>query len=781
MKHLFTSLILFCAFAVTAQLNIDSLGRIDYNVLHGCQLNDIWGYVDENGNEYGLVGATEGTSVVDLTNPSNPTEIFWEPGMSSIWRDLKTWGDYAFVTTEALNGLLIIDLSPLPASTALTTTYYFGPSGSEWQAAHNLYIDSSGYVYIFGANRGNGGVIILDVANLGTPTAPVEVGVFDNWYVHDGYVLNDTMYLAHISDGFMSIVDVTDKSNPVLLGTKTTPSEFAHNIWSTSDNKYAFTTDELPYSYIAAYDVSDPNNIFEVDRIQSSPGTGTIPHNTHVYNDNHIVTSHYSDGVVIHDVTYPYNMVEVGYYDTYPDQTTTYQGCWGAYPFLPSGILLATDRSEGLFVLGPTYVQAGYLEGVITDAATGNPIDLAEIQIIGDEQEGASNASGFYASGMAVAGTYDVYYNKLGYYPQTISVSLTNGVITTQDVQLVAIPPYNLTVNVLEEGTNLPIDNAQLKIVGSQIEHTGSTNALGQEDLIMYYEEDYMVIAGKWGYVTRCSQQYIDNATGAITVYLKKGFYDDFTFDYAWSTTTSASTGNWERGKPNGATIPSAPSVDFDNDCGDQAYVTGNMPFDDGKMDDVDNGTVTLKSPIMDLTGYTDPYVYYARWFFTDFGPLPLDDSLIVFVSNGSILVRIDGAGHDPNGASWIPVSKRLLDYITITPTMQFTFRTRDFQASDNITEAAVDRFQISEGSVLGQDEAELEATISIFPNPTTNEITVVGIANDSDYMIISSTGQIVKSGTVSSNERISLAGLKEGMYFLKMNETVERVIKLND
>ena len=205
------------------------------------------------------------------------------------------------------------------------------------------------------------------------------------------------------------------------------------------------------------------------------------------------------------------------------------------------------------------------------------------------------------------------------------------------------------------------------------------------------------------------------------------------------------------------------------------------MPFDDGNMDDVDNGTVTLKSPIMDLTGYTDPYVYYARWFFTDFGPLPLDDSLIVFVSNGSILVRIDGAGHDPNGASWIPVSKRLLDYITITPTMQFTFRTRDFQASDNITEAAVDRFQISEGSVLGQDEAELEATISIFPNPTTNEITVVGIANDSDYMIISSTGQIVKSGTVSSNERISLAGLKEGMYFLKMNETVERVIKLND
>ena len=31
--------------------------------------------------------------------------------MNSIWRDVKTYGHYAYVTTEAYNGLLIMNLS----------------------------------------------------------------------------------------------------------------------------------------------------------------------------------------------------------------------------------------------------------------------------------------------------------------------------------------------------------------------------------------------------------------------------------------------------------------------------------------------------------------------------------------------------------------------------------------------------------------------------------------------------------------------------------------------
>jgi hypothetical protein len=45
------------------------------------------------------------------------------------------------------------------------------------------------------------------------------------------------------------------------------------------------------------------------------------------------------------------------FYDTYPQNDTifnpTYEGCWGVYPFLPSGNIIASDRANGIFVLQP--------------------------------------------------------------------------------------------------------------------------------------------------------------------------------------------------------------------------------------------------------------------------------------------------------------------------------------------------------------------------------------------------------------------------------------------
>lgn len=758
-----------------SQVNIDSVGHVNYTTLHDTGLNDVWGYVDENNNEYALVGGIKGTGVVDVTDPSNPNEVFWEPGMSSTWRDLKNFGDYAYVTTEAQNGLLIIDLSPLPASTSLTTNYYFGPSGNEWQSAHNLYVDSLGYAYIFGANRGNGGVIILDVAT--DPLNPTEVGVFDNWYVHDGYVLGDTMYLAHISDGFISIVDISDRANPVLLGTKDTPNNFAHNIWTSADGQYAYTTDELPHSYIAAYDISDPTNILEVDRIQSSPGVGTIPHNAHVIGD-YVVTSHYADGVVIHDVTYPYNMVEVGDYDTYPDQTIDYDGCWGAYPFLPSGLLLATDRTEGLYLLEPTYVKAAYLEGIVTNANTTNGLDLVEVVIQGDDQTGSSDAIGFYATGILGTGTYDVTYSKIGFFPQTITVDLVTGVITNQDVALVPIPPYNFTVKVRESGTNNPIIGADILLECTLLTEMDQSNGLGERTFTMYYEESYTVTVGKWGYVTDCYQQVIDQNMGEITVFLNPGIYDDFTFDFGWSTNNNAVTGHWERGKPNGTMSQAAPDSDVSFDCGGSAYVTGNAVGVNADADDVDAGIVTLISPVMDLTSYADPQINYARWFYTYFGGTLLDDSLRVSVSNGTTLTQIEVIGSDiANFGDWQYVNLRLEDYISITPTMQFFFETSDLDPDANITEAGVDIFFINE-HVVGLDELS-KTQIKAFPNPTDGSIELTNIESEQEYKIVNTNGQVVLSGIVDPNaSTIVLESVQSGLYFIHVSDQIVKIFK---
>ena len=772
MKNIF-QIACFCLLSISsiAQLNLTEVGTLDLNSAHFQGLNDIWGYTDEFGNEYALVGGTKGTSVVDISDPANPVEVFFEPGLESIWRDIKTVGDYAYVTTEAQNGLLIIDLSPLPSSSALTTSYYTGPIGNEWQSAHNLYADENGPVYIFGANRGNGGVIILDVSI--DPMNPVEVGVFDNWYVHDGYAENDTMYLGHISDGFFSVVDAIDPANPVLLGTHDTPSTFSHNVWTMGGN-YAFTTDEVSGGYIGAYDISDPANIVELDRIQSSPGAGVIPHNTHV-KDNFLVTSYYSDGVTVHDATYPYNLIEVANYDTYPLQTTGYDGCWGVYPFFPSGLMVASDREYGLFVLSPNYVQAAYLEGVVTNAQTSQPIQDVLVEINGSNQPELTNLTGFYATGMAAGGTYDVTYSKIGYYPQTISTILVNGQLTIQDVALTPIPPFNLDILVLEEGTNAPIDNAQIRLEGSIATHEGTTNALGEESFTMFYEEAYRVFVGKWKSVSYCEWLNVDAQTGSLTIYLKPGYYDDFTFDFGWTTAGDASTGQFERAIPFGSL--SSPSADSDSDCSDYCYITENSTTSSLSDGDVDAGFVLLRSPIMNLSGMTDPYVHYERWFYSDQGILPPGDSLEIFLGNGVTQVKIDAQQYDTlTWGQWISKDLRILDYLALTPTMQFTVFTSDYGQDYNVTEAGLDNFYIVEAEFVSVPENELQQW-TVYPNPTNGTFYVKDLTEETKFEIVSYNGASVVNGTISNNQQIDISGLSEGVYFNKMNDAVQKIV----
>ena len=110
------------------------------------------------------------------------------------------------------------------------------------------------------------------------------------------------------------------------------------------------------------------NNIQEVDRIQSNPGSNSIPHNTHV-DENFLITSYYRDGTTVHDITYPNHMIQVAYYDSYTGSGNGFDGCWGTYPFLSSGNIISSDRNSNngkgiLNVYGRAFQQACYLMGM---------------------------------------------------------------------------------------------------------------------------------------------------------------------------------------------------------------------------------------------------------------------------------------------------------------------------------------------------------------------------------------------------------------------------------
>jgi choice-of-anchor B domain-containing protein len=770
MKLLKSIVFILCTvlnFTLWGQFSIDSLSHIDYQALHGANLNDVWGYTDELGNEYAIVGTSKGTSIVDITNGAQPQEVFWLAGSESIWRDPCVFGNYAYVTTEAEDGLLIIDLSPLPQSTNLPTSFYTGPTSNPWQSAHTCFTSESGYAYIFGANRGEGGVIILDLNT--NPMQPIEVGVYDVSYVHDGYERNDTLYTGHIYDGYFSILDVSDHSNPVLLATQSTPNFFTHNIWPSADGSTVYTTDEISGAFVAAYDISNLQQIQEVDRVQSEQGTSVIPHNTHV-KGNYLITSYYSDGIVVHDAHDPSNLIKLGSYDTYEGQTPGFDGCWGVYPFFASNKAVAADITEGLFILQINYAPAASLVGVVKNLVSGQVLDQVSVKLIGAAMIEKTNAQGVYKTGIASTGTYVVEVNKPGYYPQTVQVALTEGLITTLNFNLLPIPPFNLQVKVLEEGTNLPISNAQIKLTHPQITHEGLTNGLGQEELILFYQDNYEVVVGKWGYQTQCSTPLIDASTQELVINLKKGYYDDFTFDFGWSVIGFAETGSWERAEPNPTT---ATVFDFDValDCSDICMVTGNGLTSNTDQNDVDNGFTTLISPIFDLTGLSTPHLNYARSFYCFHGPNNIDDTLLITLSNGIdqiVLEEIIAPQGDP--MTWAYRSFALNGLLPFTNSMQLFIRTADYQGNPNITEAAFDHFSLSNEPILELNNEGFAQAIMLYPNPGQDQLFLRGVTKETNVRVYQLDGKQCLSALIAPTQpSIGTESLPNGVYIVEI------------
>jgi choice-of-anchor B domain-containing protein len=762
-------------FQSNAQLNIDSLSHIDYQQLHQANLNDVWGYVDEQGNEYAIVGTSKGTSIVNITDGANPQEVFWLAGTESIWRDPCVYGNYAYVTTEAEDGLLIIDLSPLPQSTNLPTSLYTGPSSNPWQSAHTCFTSPNGYGYIFGANRGNGGVIMLDLQS--NPMNPVEVGTYDPFYVHDGFERNDTLYIGHIYDGFFSIVDVSDKANPLLIGTKTTPNSFTHNIWPSANGQVVYTTDEISGAYIAAYDITDGSNITELDRVQSTTNSFVIPHNVHVRGE-YLVTSYYSDGVIVHDATYPYNLVQVGNYDTYIGQTPGFDGCWGVYPFFPSGKAVAADITKGLYVLGMSYNKACYLEGTVTDAVSGQTLSNVSVQLSSAVMLEKTNQQGFYATGTAISGIYTVSFSKAGYYPMTLSTSLINGALTTINVPLIPITPFTLEVNVLEYGTNIPIPDAQIRLSHPLIDHNGITNGLGVEDFTLYYQENYRMTVGKWGYQTFCTDTIITAGSNVLTVYLVPGYFDDFEFDFGWSVSGNATTGMWERGVPN-PTLNAVQAIDANWDCGKMAFVTGNDVGLSPDHDDVDKGYTQLLSPQMDFSSYATPYINFARSFFCFHGPGTVDDTMSVYLMNGTTSVLLQQEiGPQGNLMEFEYFSFPVSGLLPMTNTMQLKIVIADYDPNVNITEGALDHFSVTNQPTANVQNLAEDAW-TIYPNPTSERLFLNGTKSIGEWNIFGMNGQVLQYGTTQdSNLEVSVESLTSGMYFIRFQNEVRTWIK---
>ena len=678
------SLLFFVIIASTAtfcqnpDFNLTQVSQVVYP--EGC--NDIWGYVDDNGVEYAVLGTRTATVVLNLEDPANPQQIYRVDGSMTTWRDMKTWDNYIYsVCDNCPDGLVIIDMTDpvTPTHKIVLDIPDMVNGGTErLGAVHNIFIDEFGFLYLAGGDQINGGVVVIDVHT--DPWNPAIVGYGPARYSHDVYVRNNLAYSADIYNGFFSVLDVTDKSDIQQLATQNTISLFTHNAWLSDDSNYLYTTDEVDFAYIESYDVSDLTDIKRVDiyRPPSTEHLGVTPHNVHVFND-YLVVSYYTDGIKIIDAQYPDNLIEVGSFDTYLTGSGGTNGLWGAYPFLPSGLVLISDMINGLYVLQPNYVRASYLQGKVTDAITDANITEVKIDILGTQPNiEQTNNFGTYKTGIADEGMIDVMFSHPSYRDTIVNVSLSSDSITILDVKMTPRNSYVVLTGKLTSADGVPLPNEDIYFDAQTASFSFTTDVAGDYSGFIFDGMVYEVSAGSWGFGdTLMTVADVSGGLVDITLPGKGRYYQDrFLTDQGWMVDNMAVTGDWERGTPVGSDFQGQLNPDGDSpfDVGDKCYGTGlegNTPFDN----DVDGVYNTLWSPEFflhsEILGLTLSFDYWFRA--SDINGTPNDTLEVEVYLDGVLMGRV--AALSESDVVWRSyTSENLLNAFPLVGNVQFAF-----------------------------------------------------------------------------------------------------------
>ena len=419
-RFLLTAFALLHLANLLAQTNLQRIGALSYAPL---KLAGCWHHVDQTGGEWALVGTSAGLSLVDLEDPTQPVQRFTVPSLNNNWREVKTWAGYAYFGSEApQSGITIVNLNYLPDSIQWKVWRGDGFFDSLIVRSHALQAEA-GYLYICGGGNVTNGVVI---ANLIDPWNPHIVSKYAANYVHDAFIRGDTLWTSEIYQGQFGVVDISNRSNPVLLATQPTPGAFNHNTGLSEDSKTLFTTDEKTGAPLASFDVSKLDDIRLLDVYFPSKKPEGEVHNVRVVKGDFLVCPSYKGQLTIVDGAQPDNLIEIAW-----DSLGT-SLIWDADPYLPSGIIFATAKNEGLFIYQPSYIHAAWIQGLVTDAVTGFPLADAKVFVLNSPNADTTGADGIYKTGAPATGSYALRAERPGYHPQVIpSFPLVSGVIAT--------------------------------------------------------------------------------------------------------------------------------------------------------------------------------------------------------------------------------------------------------------------------------------------------------------------------------------------------------------
>jgi choice-of-anchor B domain-containing protein len=358
--------------------------------------NDVWGWTDpQTGAEWVIMGRADGTSFIDISDPTNPVFVADLPkaGEPELHSDMKVYSDHAFIVSEAANnGMQVFDLTRLrdidyddaPVTVDMDAHYQLF-----WNA-HDIVIDEdSGFAYAVGTGS-SGGInpctASLHMIDIRDPLNPTYAGCYNaDGYTHDAqcvtYTGPDTRFTGREicflaqPNGIdrVTVVDVTDKSNPVMLSSapQGDPRSYSHQGWLTPDQRYFIHNDESDEIRVPGrtrtriFDVGDLTNI-KLHSVYHGE-THAADHNLYT-KGNLVYLSNYFDGLrvvnfskinrvgppVPDSPTLPNNtgLQEVGCFDTDPTRNDIagFGGVWSNYPYFEDRIVVVSGF-DGLWIL----------------------------------------------------------------------------------------------------------------------------------------------------------------------------------------------------------------------------------------------------------------------------------------------------------------------------------------------------------------------------------------------------------------------------------------------
>ncbi|MBT8132769.1 MAG: choice-of-anchor B family protein, partial [Gammaproteobacteria bacterium] len=363
--------------------NVDLMSFLPMSSIGGGEANDIWGWTDPlNGNEYAIIGKTNGTAFIDITEPEHPEYLGTLPTHTSdsSWRDIKTHDNHAYIVSEANgHGLQVFDLTELrnvstPRTFAETTHY------NEFGSAHNIVInEETGFAYAVGTRNADdscgGGLHIADISR---PASPEFVGCYSgDGYTHDAQCViyngpdpdhQGREICFNYNEDTLTIVDVTNKAAPAQLSrVPYSGSSYTHQGWLTEDQVFLLLDDEgdeLSFGHNTRTFIWDVSNLDAPQVLNSYlSSTPAIDHNQYIKGDFSF-QANYRAGMRIIDISNiaTGTLVQNGFFDVYPSSdSAAFNGSWSVFPYFASGVVIVSGIEQGLFVLRPTALEPGFM------------------------------------------------------------------------------------------------------------------------------------------------------------------------------------------------------------------------------------------------------------------------------------------------------------------------------------------------------------------------------------------------------------------------------------